>query len=427
MTFSDDRHFTERAKGQLPASTAIVRIRVLLGAGVLLGACLGSVFTLLAAIQDKYGFGDAQLGLIAGSAFFASLIASLLVGPIADAGHERAVVIGALTCTAVGMIGFAASGSLVGFVVSRAIAGAGLGAFDPAARRMLVTFAPQRAAEMLGRLGSYIMGGVLIGPAVAAPLAERWGVSAPFAFFAVLSVLGLVVAGGVLLRGKATVDGDLDDPDRGRPDPERVAWSSAWKVLAQPGVGGAALLSFAIFLPVGIYDSLWSRYLTNLGATGTFIGFSLLFFGVPVIVLAARAGRWVDASGPIRIANIGAATVILFTAAYGLARSPWHVAGMAIIEGTGQAMLTPAIAALMVAVCPRDQLSTGQGISAALSQIGAGIGALFAPAFFARMGAGPMFFAAAGAMAVLWVVGVLWARAGLARSVAGAAADPSAS
>lgn len=406
-----------------PAADRIAPVRtlqiwVLLGTGVLLGACLGSVFTLLAAIQDRYGFGDAQLGLIAGSAFFASLIASLVVGPIADAGHERAVVIGAIAATAIGMIGFAASGSLVGFVTSRAIAGAGLGAFDPAARRMLVTFAPQRAAEMLGRLGSYIMGGVLIGPAVAAPLAERWGVSTPFAFFAVLSVLGLAVAVAALRRpGQVTTTDNAAEVTTA----ERVAWASAWKVLAQPGVGGAALLSFAIFLPVGIYDSLWSRYLTNLGASATFIGFSLLFFGIPVILLAARAGRWVDASGPIRIANIGAATVILFTAAYGLAQSPWHVAGMAIIEGSGQALLTPAIAALMVAVCPRDQLSTGQGISAALSQIGAGLGALFAPAFFARMGARPMFFAAAAAMAVLWVVGVWWARAGLARSVEAAA------
>lgn len=112
------------------------------------------------------------------------------------------------------------------------------------------------------------------------------------------------MAGGVLLRGKATVDGCSTTPTE--VVQTRSGWRGRRRGECSPSRGWAAprSLSFAIFLPVGIYDSLWSRYLTNLGATRTFIGFSLLFFGVPVIVLAARAGRWVDASGPIRIANI---------------------------------------------------------------------------------------------------------------------------
>lgn len=74
---------------QTAASTPVVRWYPLLVAAVSVGIANSVIFALLSNLQDKYGFSDTGLGLIAGSGFFVGLIGQALLAPLVDRGHAK--------------------------------------------------------------------------------------------------------------------------------------------------------------------------------------------------------------------------------------------------------------------------------------------------------------------------------------------------
>ena len=49
-----------------------------------------------------------------------------------------------------------------------------------------------------------------------------------------------------------------------------------------------------------MFDSLWARFLADLGATTGFVAVSLLLFGLPMVVGMPFGGRLADRVGPQR-------------------------------------------------------------------------------------------------------------------------------
>ena len=52
----------------------------------------------------------------------------------------------------------------------------------------------------------------------------------------------------------------------------------------------AVLISMSLGLPIGMYDALWARYLTDLGARPWLVGVSLACYSVPFMLLAGVGG-----------------------------------------------------------------------------------------------------------------------------------------
>ena len=133
-------------------------------------------------------------------------------------------------------------------------------------------------------------------------------------------------------------------------------------MLQTPPIGGAALLSLALYLPVGIYDALWSRYLTDRGASTTFIGISLSLYAVPVILLAPWGGRVSDRFGAVRASSDRVSSFIIpMTVLYGMVPWPVLIAAMAVCEGIPQAVATPGVQAAMVNACRSRRAGRGPG------------------------------------------------------------------
>ena len=76
-----------------------------------LTASIGVVFGLIASLQDELGFADGILGLIAASAFFSAVVAQLLLAPLADRGHTKILMAGAIVIAALGSLWFAVASS----------------------------------------------------------------------------------------------------------------------------------------------------------------------------------------------------------------------------------------------------------------------------------------------------------------------------
>ncbi len=145
----------------------------------------------------------------------------------------------------------------------------------------------------LGRLASTELGGFIAGPVIGATFASAFNLDTPFW---VLAVVMAIIFAHLAGRPIPVMSGARRARDR--------RGGLALDLLRYREVVVAALLALALFLPVGIYDSLWARYLQDRGASTLFIGITLTMYGVPFIALASRGGRLADRVGPFRAAFV---------------------------------------------------------------------------------------------------------------------------
>ena len=115
-------------------------------------AGVGSVFALLAELEDRYGLPTASLGWIAGSAFVAALVTQLTLARYADRGYATLLLRAGVAASAVGLLWFAAATELWLFVAARMLLGAGVGLIMPPARRAIVLTSSGNQGERLGVL-----------------------------------------------------------------------------------------------------------------------------------------------------------------------------------------------------------------------------------------------------------------------------------
>jgi MFS family permease len=385
----------------------------ILAAVASLGAALGVIFPLLAEFQDTYGFPAAGLGLISSVSFLAALVSGLFLARLADRGHTRVLMVGALVTSAAGLFWFSVGTELWQFVGARLLQGLGVGVFLPAARKVITAGDPLRAGHRLGMLTSAELGGFLLGPVLGSTLSQLLGLQAPF-----------VLIGGTMVV-LAVVISRYDLPHLAV-DVERRSPFASVGMLRRPRVAGAALLSLALFLPVGAYDSLWSRYLTDRGASTVFIGIGLSLYAVPVVLLAPWGGRLADRLGPVRAATVALVLIVPTTMAYGLLVWPVAITAVALLEGIPQGVASPAVQTAMLRACRPEEVASGQGLANAVNQVGAAITALLTPVVYAAWGPAVVFVGLGLGMVALAAAGLALHRRGVdpPRPASGPALEP---
>jgi len=364
-------------------------------ASVSLGAGFGLIFPVLAEFQDRYGFSTVGLGLISSASFVSALVSGLLLAQLADRGRARLLLVGGLVLSALGLLWFAAGSELWQFVGARVLEGLGAGVYFPAARRVVTAESPTSAGHNLGVLTAAEHGGFLLGPAVGAFLAQVVSLPAPFL---VIGASQLLLAGWV---------GVVRLPDV----PERPAGGASFTrslVLARrPPVAGSALLCLALFIPIGVYDALWSRYLTDRGASTAFIGLGLSLYAVPGILLAPWGGRLADRYGPVRCATAAVVVIVPIVALYGLVAAPLVITAVAVLESLPQAVAAPSVQTAMLRASGPADVSAGQGLATSVEQVGAAAAALVSPLVYERFGAGALFVGTAAVVAVVFAAGLV--------------------
>jgi len=356
-----------------------------------LTASIGVVFGLIASLQDDLGFADGILGLIAAAAFFSAVVAQLLLAPLADRGHTKILMAGAIMIAASGSLWFAVASSAWELILARLLTGLGIGAFAPAARAVVANADPSRAGERLGRLTAVETSGFVAGPVVGAFINEIWGLKAPFLTF----FCALVLILPSLLRVK------FPSP----PVKSKVSRTdSVFVILRRKEALGSILLGAALFFPAGMYEAIWARFMEDLGASTLFVGVSLTMYGIPFAITASMAGKFIDRSGPWLAAVFAVVIIIPMTVIYGFLASPILLMALAMFEALGQGIGSPACHAAMVAATDENERATGQGLVAAASSIGAGIAALLAAPLYAGPGPEVTFIIVAGVVLVLSLI-----------------------
>ncbi|RMH83533.1 MAG: MFS transporter [Actinomyces sp.] len=367
-----------------------------------LTASIGMIFALVARLQDEHGFATSALGVIAAAAFFAAVVAQLALAPLADRGHARALMVGALLAGAGAATWLAVATEAWQFVGGRALSGLAYGAYAPAARAVVAAADPARAGRRLGTLAGVETAGFITGPGLAGLLVDRIGVDAPFVGAAVVAV-ALVWP---LLR--LPPGGGADHPVPGAA--VVAAPRGARALLARREVVAATCLAAAFQLPAGLYEAIWARFMDDLGASTLFIGVSLTFYGIPFALTAPVAGRLSDRYGPYRVLPVALAVVVPLTVVYGWLTVPLTLMALASVEAVANGAAIPAAQAAMARATGPGEAATGQGLAAAAGQVAAGLAALVAAPVYERVGPEATFAVVAAGVTLLAAVGFALAR-----------------
>ena len=347
----------------------------LLLATAAIGVANSVVFSLLSNLQDKYGFSDTGLGLIAGSGFLVGLIGQVLLAPFADRGHSKTLLLAGLGMAVLGSVLFALSGSLLTLVASRAVVGLSNSLFIPASRAIAISISDRDVAKRLGTISGVELAGFVTGPAIGGMLVGPFGLKVPF-----------LVAGAFALAAAAML------APRTLPTPPiSIGHRMAFDLLRLPRVRAGVLMSTALFLPVGFYDATLDRYLTDLGASDQLIGFSFLAYGVPFALLATTGGRLADRRGALRVAVLSALAVAPLTMAYGFIAAPLLIIVLSVVEGCTQALGVPAAHAVVASGAPVGRAAAAQGLSGACNLFVAAVTAYLAGGLYEQLGSEWMF------------------------------------
>ena len=332
----------------------------------------GALLPVMPIYFTEHGVDIALLGVVVAAWPAAKLVAEPIFGWLADRLPSRVPMM------ALGLIVSAAAIGLsvvftgpVPFLILRAIAGLGAAAYDPAARGVVTDATPSdKQGEAFGVYGAAQMGGLLLGPAFGGLGAAMFGgLGFTFGFSALALVLAAIP---IVLRVR---------------DPKAVAASAS--VGAKPAEDGGdgrgfgapptslvnRLLAIAILVNVagwfsgGMYEVVWSFFLTDRGAGLDLVGLTFATFAVPVLFLSPIAGRLVDRRGPMPFMIGGVLMMTAMMAAYPFIPDPAWAVPMIAIEGTGFALLGPASYAVIAAGSPIGRSSTAQGIAGAFGTL----------------------------------------------------------
>ncbi len=272
----------------------------LLASTLMVNMGFGAVFSLQAELQDQFALPTWGLGLIVGSSIAIALVSQLALASYADRGHAaRLMVFGVIVGTiGLGWMGLFAN-SLAEITMARALISLGEGALMPAARRVVVVSDPDAAGRRLGQLGSAGFVGFLAGAPLAALIASVWGIRAPF----LLMAIGCALVTPALVRIRVP-EGDTIQSTKG--------------LLSELARKPAVRAVMAEYISIGVFDSIWARYLTDLGASTVYIGVSMAIFAAPLALLAPTGGRLADRHGAFRVAVAALAVTVPCQMLYGV-------------------------------------------------------------------------------------------------------------
>jgi DHA1 family multidrug resistance protein-like MFS transporter len=359
----------------------------LLAAEFIIWLGFGGLLPVLPIYFKDQGLDLATLGLVIAAWPAARLLSEPAFGWLADrTARVPLMVIGLVAAGIFGALPLVWTGAIP-FVILRAGAGVATALYDPAARGYLTDATPRdRHGEAFGLYGAAQMGGLILGPAIGAFGADRFG---GFAFVFIFSAIAaFVAAGGIALRVR---EGETVAEHSARVKPNRSILPSEPYVerpvapaftreaddtvdgprrLLNRGLVAAIILNFGGYFGGGTYEVIWSLFLQGLGADLTLIGLTFTMFAVPVLVLSPFAGRLVDRRGPLAFIVVGMLLPAVAALSYTLIRDAWLAVPLILLEGTGFAFINPGTFTVVAASSPAGRSSTAQGLFGAAGTLG---------------------------------------------------------
>jgi multidrug resistance protein len=357
-------------------------IIMLLAASVaLMMTGFGIIMPIFARRIGEFGSGVEALGLMTMSFALAQFVAAPFMGALADRIGRRPLILVGLAAFAVANIGFLFARSTEAFFAIRAFEGALTAGLFPAAMGVVGDVAPEnRRARWVGIvMGSY-GAGFIFGPVIGGVLYEGWGFVAPFLVSAAMALLALLAA-ALLVPETRTPKVRRREALRSRRDAavavslERSIWASMPRPLYV--FGTLLVLDFvSVFAFAFVEPQMVFYFYDELGWTTIQFGIVVGVYGLAMVGGQAGLGQLSDRFGrkPLIIGGL------LLTASFyaGLALFTWFpmMLLVALIAGSGTALMSPALSAFYLDITAEQHRSRVLGIKESSAALGGVAGPL---------------------------------------------------
>ncbi|MDE0288901.1 MAG: MFS transporter, partial [bacterium] len=344
---------------------------------------IGVIFSLLADIQDRFGFPTWSLGLLAGIPFAMTLFGNLWLVPLADRGWERLLITSGCLLLVASLLWMIFATALWQWVAARALMGLAEGVAMGPTRRVMLGWDPDRQGRALSSVMVAMIGGILLGPVMGGLLNE---INHTFPF------LVPAVAAGALVFLLQMVRPAEYKSVRTRLNRRHL--------FAIPGFASGLLLAASNWLYIGVVDAIWARYMTDLGARTVVVGFGFLVIALPSIVLTPVSGRLADRMNPVRLAMTAALLGLPLLAAYGLVSAVPSLLAVGALHSACWAFVTLPGQAAVAKVGPPGQAAEAQGLVEVYGLTLAAVGAFAAAPIYEAAGPMALFAITAGTIAI---------------------------
>jgi len=335
-----------------------------------LAAGYGVLFTVVGDYRNNNGISETQVGIIKGVRVLAAYVAQVLIAPLADRGFARRLIIFGVGINIVGLVLLAFGESFWLLSFGRIISGIGIGAAQPAIRRIVIIADPVNVGENLGRLLSADVFGFAMGPAVSAILVGPFGLAAPF----------LVVAGATAALLWFALR--LNVAETSESNAKRLALD----LLKDRTVAGAVALGAAAFLMIGAFDALWDLVHEDLNTATWMANLGITLFAVPLVILGPTGGRLAQRVGPFRVGNAGILIACVFMAAYGLVPTGGWIFTIAMAHAVTDGLTIAASGVAIAMTVPEHRQAGAQGVMGAAQALVAGIAAIVTGGLYDEFG-----------------------------------------
>jgi MFS family permease len=366
----------------------ILTLQIAMG---VLASGYGVMFTMLDDWRSEFGIQETGLSMIIAVGFFTSFIAQLTIAPYADRGHARKLMTVGMAANAAGALFMAFGSSLPTFLLGRFIMGVGAGIAIPAIKRIVIVSDPENMGGNLGRGVSIEVGGFAIGPVIAALTVDSISLAAPFILIAVL----ITITGVIIARLNITETAIEDRTE------ERFAID----LLKNRAVLGSILVGVALYVMIGVYDSLWVIIMDDLKAPHWVGNAGVALFGLPWIFFGALGGRIAQKHGPLRVSAFGLALGSLYMTSYGFMTMPYIMLGVGLTQSMLDSLTVTGIGVAVAQATPPERQAGASGLLGGLQTLMGGIAAMSAGTMYEHFGQKFAFTATGVAMAILVALG----------------------
>ena len=360
-----------------------------------LAAGYGVMFTMLDDWRREYGIQETGLSMIIAIGFFTSFVAQLTIAPLADKGHARKLLSLGMLANAVGAVMMAFGESLPAFLLGRFVMGLGAGIAIPAIKRIVIVSDPENIGRNLGRGVSIEVAGFAIGPVISALTVDAFNLAAPF-----IIITALTMVFGVIISQLNISETAVED----RTD-ERFALD----LLKLRPVLGSILVGLALYVMIGVYDSLWVIMMDDLQAPNWVGNAGVALFGLPWIFFGTLGGKIAQRHGPLRVSAFGLAMGALYMTSYGFLSMPYLMLGIGLSQSILDSLTVTGTGIAVAQATPPERQAGASGLLGGMQTLTGGVSAVAAGVMYEHFGQEFAFSATGIVMALLVTVGCVLA------------------
>ena len=327
--------------------TSWMQLGVISASEFVVWAGFGAIIPYLPLFLEEQAHASMTLWAVIAAMFYVgTLLFSSPLGWLSDIIGRKPVMIGGAVVYTVALLLFTTTTDPYWFILFRLLEGIGTAAFGPAAQSFVADITTEEnRSKAYGFLTTAQFGGLIVGPALAAPLYALGGggTSGFYAIFYFGAILSAIALTAIVFFVREPAALKTRRTQRRRDREANLGWRVSlrnYRAIFTPPILAFVLIAFTSHYAMGAWDVVWSLYLSHLGASKTYISMTWVAFSVPML-LSFVGGMFADRYSRFWLFVVGYALSSLAWMFYGISTNLVALIVVNVLEGFAIAFSYP--------------------------------------------------------------------------------------